>query len=239
VADGTGWQARLRSLMYDVRGSWHRAALGLLSAEGAILDLACGKGGFLDLLGPRGVGLDWNPHSLGQVRAKGHLAVRGTVLALPFASCSFAGVHAADIIEHFPPEDARLLLAEAVRVLRPGGRLVISTPCFGAHFYDDPTHVRPYPAEALLGYCTPAAAKGEGTNPTLGDLPAPVRFVTMRTRHSALVGLPRYAMLPEQRTAATFLRPRMLGFMAANVLARFGIRNPRPAGYLLVMERIG
>lgn len=239
MSKGDGGLQRLaNAFLFDVRGSWFDQAIEMLPDSGPILDLACGKGRFLAKIGSRGVGLDWNAESLRWTQRVSTRLTRGSVLSLPFADGTFAGVHAADIIEHFGPADARQLLSEAARVLRPGGRLVISTPHLKRSFYNDPTHVRPYPPESILSFCVPADAKGGGTNPTLGDLAAPVKFVSMQQRHAALIGPPRYLLLPEGRSLHNALRPRSLAFYAANLVARVGVRNPRPAGYLIALERL-
>lgn len=52
--------------------------------------------------------------------------VRGDATRLPFADAAFDAVTMFDVIEHVP-DDARAL-AEALRVLRPGGYLLLSTP---------------------------------------------------------------------------------------------------------------
>ena len=97
--------------------------------EGSLLlDLACGGG----LLAPhvagkghRHVGLDLSPTALPQARAHGVDAVRGDVLHLPFADAVADVVVAGEVLEHVrEPLD---LVAEACRVLRPGGTLVLDT----------------------------------------------------------------------------------------------------------------
>lgn len=54
--------------------------------------------------------------------------VCGSALALPFASASFDAVAAFDVIEHCAPEQQAL--SEIVRVLRPGGRLLVAVPAY-------------------------------------------------------------------------------------------------------------
>ena len=70
----------------------------------------------------RTVSLDIDPRGLG---ADG---VCGSALSLPFADGSFDAVSAFDVIEHCEPEATAL--AEVRRVLRPGGRFVMSVPAY-------------------------------------------------------------------------------------------------------------
>ena len=97
--------------------------------EGSLLlDLACG-GGLLAPhvapLGHRHVGLDLSPTALPVARAHGVQPVRGDVLRLPFRDEVADVVVAGEVLEHVPsPAD---LVAEACRVLRPGGTLVLDT----------------------------------------------------------------------------------------------------------------
>lgn len=70
----------------------------------------------------RTVSLDIDPRGLGSD------GVCGSALALPFADRTFEVVSAFDVIEHCEPEAAALF--EVRRVLRPGGRLVMSVPAY-------------------------------------------------------------------------------------------------------------
>ncbi|HEX2131985.1 MAG TPA: class I SAM-dependent methyltransferase [Actinophytocola sp.] len=93
-----------------------------------LLDLGCGAG----LLAPhvegkgyRHVGVDLSPTAVRQARAHGVHAVRGDVLSVPVADGSVDVVAAGEILEHVP--DLPRAVAEACRVLRPGGLLVVDT----------------------------------------------------------------------------------------------------------------
>jgi len=111
-------------------------ALGPAADSGPLLDLGCGSGSFLAAVGPSGrpvVGVDialrWlivarkrlDEEGLGHVRL-----VCGCAERLPFADRSFSAVVAGDVIEHVADQAATL--AEAHRVLRPGGRAFLAAP---------------------------------------------------------------------------------------------------------------
>ena len=128
----------------------------------AALDLGCGRGEWLELLGEQGFaarGIDLDEGMLAACRERG-LAVRNLdALAALRAEPdgSLALVSAFHLVEHIPFEMVRELVAEALRVLQPGGLLVLETPnpenlVVGAcDFYMDPTHERPIPPK-LLGF---------------------------------------------------------------------------------------
>ena len=52
---------------------------------------------------------------------------------LPFEDTSTPWIHAFHVLEHLDLHEARALLVECRRVLRPGGRLRVSTPDFAGH----------------------------------------------------------------------------------------------------------
>jgi len=100
-------------------------------ARGRILDVGCGTGGILLSLAHDAavVSVDYEELALRFCQEKGLRAVvQGSALALPFAAGSFDGCVMFDVLEHV--DDERALLAELRRVLRPGGRAVISVPAF-------------------------------------------------------------------------------------------------------------
>lgn len=78
-----------------------------------------------------------------------HFAVTGDVYRLPFRENSFDGIISAEVIEHVP--NLHGYLANLIRVLKPGGRLVISTPYNEKIIYSLCIHCnRPTPQHAHL-----------------------------------------------------------------------------------------
>jgi len=92
----------------------------------AVLDLGCGTGHFSHTLAGdnRLVGVDISLEMAAFARNKGLAAVQSTATTLPFAAGAFDLVIANNIIQSF--RDGRPFVAEASRVLRPGGRFILS-----------------------------------------------------------------------------------------------------------------
>lgn len=96
-----------------------------------LLDVGCGDGRFTADAARHAetVGVDLSRRAIGFAHT---LAPQVSFLAsaaeaLPFAPASFDVVTLLDVIEHIPDDQEHRVVGEAVRVLRPGGRLVIST----------------------------------------------------------------------------------------------------------------
>ena len=96
-----------------------------------VLDVGCGTGAVIELLhgkhpSARCTGLDLTPGMIAVAQAKG-LAncdfVVGDAENLPFADASFDAVLCSNSFHHYPNPEA--FFAEALRVLRPGGRLIL------------------------------------------------------------------------------------------------------------------
>jgi 2-polyprenyl-6-hydroxyphenyl methylase/3-demethylubiquinone-9 3-methyltransferase len=99
------------------------------SRPGALLvDLGCGAGLLAPhaaRLGYRHVGVDLVATSLRLAAEHGVAPVQGDVQRLPIADGVADAVSAGEILEHVP--DLSAAVAEACRVLRPGGTLVLDT----------------------------------------------------------------------------------------------------------------
>ncbi len=105
--------------------------LGLRSTGALVLDLACGTGRHAAALaqsGLRVVALDLSPplitEAAGRPQLEGRL-VRGDMRCLPFRPVFDLVVNLFTSFGYFSDEENQLALMEMVRVLSPGGRLVI------------------------------------------------------------------------------------------------------------------
>ncbi|MEW6073291.1 MAG: class I SAM-dependent methyltransferase [Planctomycetota bacterium] len=98
-----------------------------------VLDLGCGSGGFLPGLAALGRAVypsDVDLESLRHCRDRGFPGgVVSSGYALPYAEASFDLVCLFDALEHIP--DDRRAIREVARVLRPGGRSLVSVPAYG------------------------------------------------------------------------------------------------------------
>lgn len=99
-----------------------------LSEDDRVLSAGCGGGDRpLAAAGKRGVGLDFSREQLGLARERLPAAlVQGDLTALPFGEEVFDGVAALYSLIHVPADQHRPVLAEFARVLKPGGRLLVT-----------------------------------------------------------------------------------------------------------------
>jgi SAM-dependent methyltransferase len=154
-----GFEDQFRGSQADIRRRLE-SYLPFFDGVRDVLDVGCGRGEFLDLLGERGIparGLDSN-HEMAEVcRARGLDVAEADAVtyltALPDGS--LGGLFAAQVVEHLPPAYLLRLLELAFHKLRPGGRLVLETlnPACWVAFFDsyirDITHVWPLHPDTL------------------------------------------------------------------------------------------
>ena len=98
----------------------------LIAGQGPVLDVGCGSSRIIGALPEGSVGVDILLRKLRYGRKFGKPLVQASGFALPFPDESFSCVLCSQVIEHVPKESP--ILDELVRVLAPGGRLVLGTP---------------------------------------------------------------------------------------------------------------
>jgi SAM-dependent methyltransferase len=130
------------------------------AAGGPALDLGCGRGEALALLGEHGIaarGVDGSARMVATCRERGLDAVQGDLFAVLAATApaSLGAVLSFHVVEHLPIGSLDRLVRLAWGALRPGGVLILETPSplslvVGArNFWLDPTHARPVHPDSL------------------------------------------------------------------------------------------
>lgn len=92
-----------------------------------VLDLACGTGRLLEFAE---TGCDLSPKMISEARQKfpSKTLVLGEATQLPFEDGAFGVIYSMHFFMHLDHATATAVLAEAYRVLRPGGRLIFDFP---------------------------------------------------------------------------------------------------------------
>lgn len=145
---------RLRIYLPDVE------AAVLRTGGKPVMDLGCGRGEWLQILGEAGItgfGVDTNPVQIHEALELGLDVRQGDALKTlsEIEDNSLAVLSAHHLIEHLPFDMVAWITREALRVLAPGGVLLFETPntrnvLVGATtFHTDPTHLKPMPEQVM------------------------------------------------------------------------------------------
>jgi SAM-dependent methyltransferase len=115
------WSER-RGDAADDLGLRFRARAGV----GLVADLGCGSGRYLEQIGQPVVGVDATTRMLALASGRGYPLVQADLERLPFGNGVLDGAFGRHSYLHLPRERLAAALAEASRVLRPGGLLMIT-----------------------------------------------------------------------------------------------------------------
>lgn len=143
------------------RAELNFSVMGLRAEQrGRLLDVGAGSGWLvrhMNSLGWEAEGLDFDAHAVERARARGLKMHQGALPQQGFAEASFDAITMSHSIEHL--HDPVGWLAEARRVLKPGGCLAIATPNtrsvlhrrFREHWFplDPPRHLHLFNRAAL------------------------------------------------------------------------------------------
>lgn len=98
-----------------------------------ILEMGSGIGLFLEACrqnGVEAVGLEYEREGVESARAAGLQSIQHDLgFNVPFPDESFGAVFSNQVIEHVPRLTQERMVSEAFRVLRPGGQVLIISPC--------------------------------------------------------------------------------------------------------------
>jgi len=140
--------------LIPLQRSWqrrrHRIITALARANGRTLDVGCGSSVILQSLN-HAIGLDVRRNKLRFMRKYGVPVLQGSVMALPFRDAGFDCVVCSQVIEHIPADP--VIMTELIRVLRPGGLLILGTPDYATIGWRV--------IEPLYGFFTPGGYKDE------------------------------------------------------------------------------
>ncbi len=127
------------------RLAYHHAASQVF---GDVLEIGTGSGYGVEIIAPHATHfttIDKHTPPAGVLQSKSVEFRKAVVPPLPFADNSFDCVISFQVIEHIKKD--KVLVSEVERVLRPGGKFIVSTPNATMSLTRNPWHVREYTSD--------------------------------------------------------------------------------------------
>jgi SAM-dependent methyltransferase len=164
----------------------HSDYVEVLRTRRRVVDLGCGRGELLELLGEANVsayGVEIDPDNVAVCREKGlEIVADDAVSHLEgLEESAVDGIVASHLIEHLKPELLWRLITAAAEKLAADGILILETPnpesllAGSINFHRDPTHVRPVHPDTLSFLCESAGFRDVEIR-RLAPVPADVRL---------------------------------------------------------------
>ena len=200
--------------------------------EGAkVLDIGAGSGEFARQLTHCNVFLmEGNSRTAADLRKEfGKVFHHQVPDAFPFDAGSFDVIHCSHLVEHLHPQDVYSLMLEVERCLAPGGHFIVSAPLLWERFYNDLSHVRPYPPSVFINYLC-STGDGPRTRAIVSKRFRPVELRYRFTREP----VPHMWMFGTKRSLRWMQR---MVFFLSIVLRRLGLSMHRPSAYTLVLQK--
>ncbi|MFB9149818.1 class I SAM-dependent methyltransferase [Roseovarius ramblicola] len=193
--------------------------VAILKDRGArdVLDIGCGHGGLARLLVREGhsvIGIDPDPGAIAAARDKvpeAQFQASGAE-ALPFGPGRFDACVFLNSLHHVPVPLMKRALHEALRVLRPGGEVIVVEPLAKGPFFEvmrpveDETEIRRAAMAAIDALC--ASGMATGPAPETWSRPTPVADTEAFIDSLARVDPARRAVAEAQRESIARLFAR-------------------------------
>lgn len=158
MPDYFAFESRMRGSVEAIRER-QRLYLDDLREQGPVLDVGCGRGELVGLLGEAGVearGIDADADMVAYAQGEGLAVEQADAVAHLEATedGSLGAIVMAQVVEHLPPPVLVRVLELAADKLRPGGVLIAETinplsPLALRHYFADLTHSQPLVPETL------------------------------------------------------------------------------------------
>lgn len=231
----SSYRERNASAVGKARAPFYEMVRKYLPSDAAarVVDLGAGHGAFFEQLElaqrfPNALALDGNPDTVELLRSKGFQATHYRVPErLPLEDASVALLHCSHLVEHLTPEDLYQLMKEWDRVIASGGHLVISTPLLSENFYNDMSHLKPYPWPVFENYL---GVQGGGQRSRRVDVRGQWQRAELALRREV-------APLADMQLGATTLAVDFALRAAVKALHLLGVRRYPVNGYTLVLRK--
>jgi SAM-dependent methyltransferase len=135
------------------REPFFELAKDYIKDDSRVLDIGAGNGAFAKYFNRNDFYLfDGNPQTVDGLKESFRNVKQGILPLLPYDDSFFDVIHCSHVVEHLDANTLYQSLAEMDRCLKRDGVIVISAPLMWDGFYNDLSHVRPYPPAIFNNY---------------------------------------------------------------------------------------